>query len=188
MIASVEFRNFKALRNASLTLSPFNLLIGPSGSGKTSLIQALLRLRTLAKLPVADKSSPGAKPRGPEISFQFNRPHDAINVRLSCVSDLVCDLLRVTPANAPGWPVLKADIARIRGCLLDHYAMAEPAPRSGGAELASNGGNLAAVLAERRERDLARFVAEATARAGRDARRAAAPLLSPTSTGLVPPG
>jgi hypothetical protein len=46
---------------------------------------------------------------------------------------------------------------------------------------------LAAVLAERRERDLARLLAEATDRARRDARRAAAPLLSPTSTGLVPP-
>jgi len=52
MIAAVHFKNFKALRSAAVRLEPFNLLIGPSGSGKTSLIQALLRLRTLSGLPV----------------------------------------------------------------------------------------------------------------------------------------
>ncbi|MDP1579537.1 MAG: AAA family ATPase, partial [Candidatus Didemnitutus sp.] len=51
MIAEVHFENFKALRCATVRLGAFNLLIGPNGSGKTSLIQALLRLRTLAALP-----------------------------------------------------------------------------------------------------------------------------------------
>ena len=57
MIASVQFKHFKALRATSLRLEPFNLVIGPNGSGKTSLIQALLRLRTLARPPAA-----GAEP------------------------------------------------------------------------------------------------------------------------------
>ncbi|MDR1010952.1 MAG: AAA family ATPase [Opitutaceae bacterium] len=52
MIASVTIRNFRALRNASLSLLPFNLVIGPNGSGKTSLILALQRLRSLARLPL----------------------------------------------------------------------------------------------------------------------------------------
>ena len=52
VIASVSFRNFKALRNTSLGLSPFNLVIGANGSGKTSLIQALQMLRTLSRLPL----------------------------------------------------------------------------------------------------------------------------------------
>jgi predicted ATPase len=159
VIATVAFRNFKALRSTSLVLAPFNLVIGPNGSGKTSLIQALLRLRTLAKLPVVSGPAPASRPHGPEIGFLFSPPHDAIEVRLGCVSELVCDLLHVVPANAPGWPALKADIGRIRSYLLDHYAIAEPAARATGAELASNGGNLAAVLAQRRERAPESFAA-----------------------------
>jgi energy-coupling factor transporter ATP-binding protein EcfA2 len=54
VIASVTIRNFRALRNASLSLLPFNLVIGPNGSGKTSLILALQRLRSLARLPLRD--------------------------------------------------------------------------------------------------------------------------------------
>lgn len=148
VIASVHFLNFKALRNTGLRLAPFNLVIGPNGSGKTSLIQALLRLRSLSKLPLAaDTPAPATKTGGPEIVFQFNPPHEEMRARMACVSELVCDLLQIVPADAPGWPALRAEIGRIRSYLLDHYAMAEPSRRSTGAELTSNGGNLAAVLA-----------------------------------------
>lgn len=149
MISSVAFRNFKALRAASLTLGPFNLFIGPNGSGKTSLIQALLRLRTLSRLPLADPqaASEAAKQAGPEIAFRFSPPHAGIAARLGCISDYACDLLVIAPADAPGWPALRADISGIRTYLFDYYAMAEPAPLSSGTVLASNGGNLAAVLA-----------------------------------------
>jgi predicted ATPase len=41
MIESIEFVNFKALRNATLPLAPFTLLLGPNGSGKSSVLQAL---------------------------------------------------------------------------------------------------------------------------------------------------
>lgn len=151
MIASVSFKNFKALRETSLRLAPFNLVIGANGSGKTSLIQSLLRLRTLARLPLAGAAAPTARRAGgPRISFHFDAPHAGIEARLECVSDLVCDLLRLDPPDAPGWPALQADIARIRAYLLDHYAIAEAAaqPAAGeDAQLLPNGSNLGAVLA-----------------------------------------
>jgi predicted ATPase len=150
VIASVAFRNFKALRSTSLALAPFNLVIGPNGSGKTTLIQALLRLRSLSKLPADDGGTPTRGRSGPAIAFRFSPPHEALEVRLSCRSDLVCDLLQVLPAGAPGWPALRADVGRIRSYLLDNTAMAEPALLQEGAELSPNGGNLAAVLAQMR--------------------------------------
>ncbi len=156
MIASVAFRRFKALRETSLTLAPFNLVIGPNGSGKTSLIQALLRLRTLSKLPLADGER---RADGPEIEFRFWPPHDAVQARLGCRSELVCDLLQVIPADAPDWPALRERVGHIRSFLFDHYAMAEPSPTKTGAALSSNGGNLAAVLGGLRHRAPAEFAA-----------------------------
>lgn len=159
MIASVAFRNFKALRDAQLALAPFNLVVGPNGSGKTSLIQALLHLRTLARLPVK-ASRPPAKTGGLEIVFHFSPPCGRIEARLGCASDYVCDLLQLNvPASDPGWKRLKPRLARIRSFLFDHYAMAAPARRTDGAELSTNAANLAAVLARWRDRHPAAFAA-----------------------------
>lgn len=152
MIGGVHFRNFKALREASVPLGRFNLLIGPNGSGKTSLIEALLRLRTLASLPTANGRT--ARPDGPRIEFEFAPPCADIRVVLGCASELQCDLLSVEhPAGAAGaarWSELLGRIRSIRGFLFDHYAMAAAAPIGASGGLASNAGNIGPVLAARR--------------------------------------
>lgn len=150
MIASVAFRNFKALRSTSLALAPFNLVIGPNGSGKSSLIEAMLMLRTLSKLPPADASA--VKPAGaPAIEFRFQPPHEAVTARLGCVSEFVCDVLTIDPPGAAGWPALRAALAGIRSYVLDHEAMGLSAERVEGEELNPDGGDIAAVLARIRE-------------------------------------
>lgn len=162
MIAAVQFRNFKALRSTGVKLAPFNLVLGPNGSGKTSLIQALLRLRTLAALPVSPE--PPANGGGPRIDFAFNAPFQDIGVSLGCSADeFVCNVLTVSrPPGAAGealWEQLRARIRSIRAYLLDHYAMAVPARQADGAELTSNGGNLAEVLSRWREKQPIIFAA-----------------------------
>ncbi len=155
VIASVAFRNFKALRNTSLALLPFNLVIGPNGSGKTSLIQAILRLRALARLPLRE-AGPDVerRPEGAEITFRFNRPHDGLEALLACVSDSACDLLQVIPLPAgegvDDWEGLRARLLSMRSYFFDHHAIAAPAVAKTGMELAADGGNLAAVLDTRR--------------------------------------
>jgi predicted ATPase len=161
MIAAVRFKNFKALRAAAVQLAPFNLVLGPNGSGKTSLIQSLLRLRTLSGL--APAPNPGATtPGGPEIEFSFAAPFADIRVALGCSTDeLVCNLLVLdAPPEADARRAeLRARLQSIRAYLFDHYAMAVPARSGDGAELASNGGNLAAVLATWQARHPAAFAA-----------------------------
>lgn len=153
VIAAVQFRNFKALRSTAVKLAPFNLVLGPNGSGKTSLIQALLRLRTLAGLAtIHAREIEGQRSDAPQIVFQFMPPYEAIRVTLGCNADeLVCNQLVVDhPATSEGeslWAGLRPRLQSIRAYLLDHYAMALPAKSSDGIELSSNGGNLAAVLA-----------------------------------------
>lgn len=151
MISAVQFRNFKALRSAALRLEPFNLLVGPNGSGKTSLIQACLRLRTLAVLAPAETGAGGYRAEAPQIDFSFAAPHEAIRVRLGCLAEMHCDSLVVEsePAGTGNWPGLRARLGRIRAYLFDHYAIAAQSGREEGGELRSNAGNLAAVLAAR---------------------------------------
>lgn len=160
MIAAVQFRNFKALRSTGVKLAPFNLVLGPNGSGKTSLIQALLRLRTLAALPA--NTEPPAQDGGPRIDFAFAVPFQEIGVSLGCSADeLVCNVLTVNrppgPAGEALWVDLRDRLRSIRAYLFDHYAMALPARQADGTELASNGGNLAAVLARWRAKQPAAF-------------------------------
>ncbi|MHB1423457.1 MAG: AAA family ATPase [Gemmataceae bacterium] len=51
MIESIEFTNFKALRQTTLPLAPFTLLLGSNGSGKTSVLQALQRIAAIFPPP-----------------------------------------------------------------------------------------------------------------------------------------
>lgn len=162
MIAAVQFRNFKALRSTAVKLAPFNLVLGPNGSGKTSLIQALLRLRTLAGLAPAPQPPPAGG--GPRIDFAFNAPYQDIGVSLGCSQDeLVCNILAVNRPPGPSgealWEELRAKLRAIRAYLFDHYAMAVPAQPTDPVELTSNGGNLAAVLAHWQTHHPAAFAA-----------------------------
>ena len=158
MIASVQFRHFKALRATSVRLEAFNLVIGPNGSGKTSLVQALLRLRALARGPAAPAADNGAagprKADAPEIVFHFPPPDGDTTVHLGCRSEYVCDLLQVRHPDTDDarrrWEALRTRLAGIRAFLFDHYSMAAPVAAAEGAELASNGHNIAAVLAAMR--------------------------------------
>jgi len=157
VISAVHFKNFKALRSAAVRLAPFSLLIGPSGSGKTSLVQALLRLRTLSALPVTHAHElKGQRPTGPQIDFHFDPPFADVRVTLGCSSDEpVCNLLVVdhTPgvAGEGQWGELRTRLQGIRAFLFDHNAIGTAARLKDGAELSANGGNLAAVLALRRQ-------------------------------------
>jgi predicted ATPase len=148
VIASVAFRNFKALRNTHLDLAPFNLVIGPNGSGKTSLIEALMRLRSLSKLPLREPVAESAREivDGPEVTFRFTPPHEASEAVIGCVSDTQCDLLQVDPLGGD-WPALRTKLQAMRSYVFDHHAIAAHASPREGAELTMSGGNLAAVLA-----------------------------------------
>lgn len=164
VIASIAFRNFKALRNAQIRLERFNLVIGPNGSGKSSLMESLVRLRTLARLPLAD--APLEHDRqltGPEVAFRFQPPFDGWEALMLCASEDRCDLLQAVPlpagAGIDDWAGLRARLLRIRRYEFDHMAMGRPSTVKDGTELTPNGSNLAAVLARRRSADPAAYEA-----------------------------
>jgi predicted ATPase len=50
MIRQIHIQNYKALRDVTLDLTPFHVLIGPNDSGKTSILQAIAGLCKLVEL------------------------------------------------------------------------------------------------------------------------------------------
>lgn len=154
MIASVTFRNFKALRNTRLQFAPFNLVIGPNGSGKTSLIQALVRLRDLSKLPVTEIPAHSDRAEALEVAFRFSPPYADVQARLACSHELACDLLQVRAPSPQLWQALLPGLASLRSFVLDHAAIAAGVtgrdPHAG-RRLSADGRNVADVLVNRRE-------------------------------------
>jgi len=126
-------------------------------------MEAILRLRTLSALPVSEVPF-RREMAGPEIEFGFDPPFDGLRVKLGCESDAVCDTLRLEPAGGERWGDLRWRLSTVRGYVLDHDALAGPGRREDGAELARDGGNLAAVLSHLQREQPAAFaglVAEA---------------------------
>jgi len=152
----VAFRNFKALRNTSVQLGAFNLVVGPNGSGKTSLIESLLHLRALSKLPPIDADTFGSADR-PNLTFRFSAPFEQVEVQLGCVDDVACDALHVSPANSAAWTEVRESVALIRSYVFDHNSMASPSSREPSRELSPNGSNLASVLLTMQEQSPASF-------------------------------
>src|SRR5437899_5764040 len=67
MIESIEFTNFKALRDTLLPLSPFTLLLGPNGSGKSTVLKALASAAGTAALGWDQVRSVTAEDRGATV-------------------------------------------------------------------------------------------------------------------------
>ena len=61
MIESIEFKNFKALRDTTLPLGPCTIIVGPNGSGKSTVLQALKLLRKPSDTPLPNIISHGAQ-------------------------------------------------------------------------------------------------------------------------------
>lgn len=164
MIESVEFQNFKVLRNARLPLGWFTLLVGPNGSGKTTAIQALEAVSQPQPLPPERLASAGSRADKIEVIIRWRRevpglagsgPLEVADEELSTrISWYAARYERVFEATggkklSESDPLVQPTLAklrRIRAYSLDAKAIAAPATDRPGVELRLDGGNLAAVL------------------------------------------
>jgi len=173
MLEKVEFKNFKMLRDATLPLSPFTLIVGPNASGKSTALEAM----RLAIACVFDRTtaidqnrylSIGAKP-GEDIRVVFHG-------RDGTPGFLLVQLGPTRTFQGPEVPagrlLRNQSLERIppRGPLADmlgglrHFAfdsrrIAEPAPVRPIAALAQDGSGLAMVLTRMQDDEPERFEA-----------------------------
>lgn len=79
MIKSITFKNFKALRDCTLPLGRFTLLVGPNGCGKSTALQALDVMARQGQWRVAEVRTAGvAEGEEVSVSFFFDAPLDRV--------------------------------------------------------------------------------------------------------------
>jgi predicted ATPase len=166
MIESIEFTNFKALRQTTLPLAPFTLLLGPNGSGKTSVVRALEDIAFVAAQSAGIQSHTHVQPRMVwstmlSVTAEDRRAPVEIKLRLRLNKQFVIVTVHWHPDgqvpiqfNYEDGTVLSQQdallprhwLGRMQVYTLDFASIANPVPVDSGATLQRNGAGLAAVL------------------------------------------
>lgn len=160
MIESIEFKNFKALRDTTLPLGPCTVIVGPNGSGKSTVLQALDTLHGAEHYDFLQIAS--FRVRGIEASV--------VSLRIKMAGIAARFERRWTSnggqsaGNYDGETSSPTDVAatqntlaRIRVFSFDATKIASPSPVQGIIELTRDGAGLAAVLDGMRDEAPERF-------------------------------
>jgi predicted ATPase len=154
MFESIEFKNFKALRDTTLPLSPFTLIVGPNGSGKTTALNAISALCQL--------------PHVSQVRSASAQDSATVLVRAKWTDNGSSFTATVQSVNRSGWGTSYSSAAqsikdlnstRTQFFSLDASAIAAPVILQPHIELAPNGANLAVVLDRMRDQNPERFEA-----------------------------
>lgn len=110
MIESIEFSNFKALRQTTLPLAPFTLLLGPNGSGKSTVLQALQGIGTASARFAGIHRQPAAQLLmnwSSLLSVSAEDRNSAVKVQLSLRLDNQRLGAKFDWAKDSQWPICK---------------------------------------------------------------------------------
>ena len=99
MIKSVEFKNFKALRDTTLPLGRFTLLVGPNGSGKSTALEGVRALDIDGS--VLSKAAGAENDPDVAIFVRWGEPYDGLIWKGRWPHELVFD--RIEEIFAAGY-------------------------------------------------------------------------------------
>lgn len=165
MIESVQFRNFKALRNTTLPLGRFTLIVGPNGSGKSTALQAiraagdmtLFDFNRIATAGIAVDNSTKVEVIvhwGPAFAgYATWSPTQKQHTHTNFNEELKRDVVELLNDE------LNSILSAIRIFSFDAPAIAAPTSLEPQMKLESNGRNLAGVLDRLRDGEPERFEA-----------------------------
>lgn len=164
MIKSVQFKNFKALRDTTLPLDRFTLIVGPNGSGKSSALQSLRLISNPGGLDILRSITAGERFSDDnfiEIILHLGWPYEGSTYRIRWLEggSVHGPFYEGPLANMPqeARNRLLDQLGRIRVYSFDAQAIAAPVPLVPNVELQSNGNYLAGVLDQLRDQDHERF-------------------------------
>lgn len=161
MFESIEFQNFKALRNATLPLSQFTLIVGANGCGKSTALSALLAFRDRELSDVSTLRTVGLSDSVPvRIVGAWREPQNDCKVIVEWTpGGPRYDIQRPNPPDNRRNRELAMTHSRTRLYSLEATAIARPVHLNPNMELAPDGANLAGVLDRLRDQNPERFEA-----------------------------
>lgn len=157
MLESVTVRNFKALRDATVPLSRFTLLIGPNGSGKTTVGDAILAAAGRRTIDAQSISAGVARTAEIRVDLHWGSPFDGVRSAYRVNDGSMSHLRGGGGVSDEESTELVARLRRLRGFNLDATAIMRPARLTPRAELGDRGEGLAIVLDRLRDEKPERF-------------------------------
>lgn len=161
MIESIEFRNFRVLRNATLPLGRCNILVGPNGSGKTTVLQALdaVHRKGSSFEQLVSVGVPHAHESTVDVALIWGKPQPGLRHRVRWKKGFSTKFETQPPGGAESCNKVAINVALsgIRIFSFDARGIAAPATVGGPLALESDGSRLAAVLDGLRDRAPDRF-------------------------------
>lgn len=147
MITSVHFENCGPLRDATLPLEPFTLIIGPNGSGKTTALRCLGDNQFASPMSFAPVRFDD--PPSPRAELRWSSGRESFITRIVMPGDRHLHHMSLgseQPVTGREHDVLDQRVRRARYYTLQPEQLAMPSHVGEAQELARDGSNLAAML------------------------------------------
>ena len=148
MIESIEFKNFKALRDTTLPLGRFTLIVGPNGSGKSTALQAI---ESVKNAPVIDYHQVVTAGVTSPIKVTINFYSKSERYKLSGVwsgTGVGTHEGQISTQEIQNW---RARLQQVETYSLDENAIVAPVSLQTNLQLHKSGLNLAGVLDQLRD-------------------------------------
>lgn len=163
-IKEVHYRNFRVLKDATLPLERFTLIVGPNGSGKSTALKGLEATASPGSYQYVDLATAEERQNqngAVTLEVAWGQPYDGLRSALFWyASDGHRWLHRFEEPRGISDDLkedLQAQVSRIRVFSFEAEALARPVDIQPRIELAPSGANLAAVLDAFRDRQPERF-------------------------------
>lgn len=154
MFSSIRYLNFKVLRDATLPLGPFTLLVGPNGSGKSTALQALQLAASRSGFSYDRVQTLWSK-EAPQVVIAFaDESEDGARYRVVLNSD---GRIAVTYPAGSDPNRINALLGSTKFFSFDPVVLATVSGIQPSAQLGPNGQELVAVVDRLRDQDPERF-------------------------------
>lgn len=164
MIQAIHFKNYRALRDATLPLGRFTLIVGPNNSGKTTAMESLRHVHSHSDAvfhQIANAKLPSNSADSVEVIVEWDSEDFNLRTRKAWSGNSVVgpQYLSQDGVRAPDEQVfiVSAKLDRVRIFALRGRAIAEPVKLQRNVQLGRDGTGLAGVLDNLRDNNPERF-------------------------------